>query len=283
MKILLTGASGRIGKSVAEQLHNSTTAEMLCLASPRSPAADGLVPMDLSDSEAVEKCFREFRPDRVVHLASIALGQSGGGARHGLETDSFIVQTLARLSDRYNAQRIVYASSSAVYGDRYRQPVREDGELDPQNDYARSKIRAEESLRGETLQSASLESVVLRIFNVYGRRFPDSLVVKLANSSPAEPVPIAGLDSFVRDYVHIDDVVDAIRRALSADVDRHSVFNIGSGTPVTNRHLIEYLSRFRPVHYSIVGDRSSYSCSDISAAEDRLSFRPIRSASSLLP
>jgi nucleoside-diphosphate-sugar epimerase len=144
--------------------------------------------------------------------------------------------------------------------------------VDPNSSYAIGKLRAEAILRDRPALN-SPQSVSLRIFNVFGEDSSDSLVSKLLRSTVDHPVSLRGLDSFVRDYIHLDDVAAAIVASLTSALPvRDSIFNIGSGVATTNRELIETLSEHATIHYRLADGRPSFSCADVRLARDFLGF-----------
>jgi UDP-glucose 4-epimerase len=161
-----------------------------------------------------------------------------------------------------------------VYGDGYRTPAAESAPLDPRSAYAQSKVEAEAILAAAT----GVESVLLRCFNVFGERFDESLVARLQHSSPDAPVTLYGTDDFVRDYIHVAEVMRGLVAAFRVPLPAPSrVFNIGSGRPLSNRELVERLQRRSPVHYVVRSGARSYSCADPSRARAELGLAAGRS------
>ena len=145
--------------------------------------------------------------------------------------------------------RIVLASTVALYGDAGTTPFSESAPLVGQSAYARTKRGAEEAL-----ESGALESVALRIANLWGPGFDDSLVAKLRAATADAPASVRGPAVFVRDYVHVDDVVAAVLAAATVALPQpHLVVNVGSGVATSTAHLIALLERHGPVH-AVVGE-----------------------------
>ncbi|MEQ1734873.1 MAG: NAD-dependent epimerase/dehydratase family protein [Rhodoglobus sp.] len=226
--------------------------------------------VDLCDLSAVDALVAEFAPDAVVHLASIV--PSSVRASSGFAENVAMMSALARACERNGVGRVVFASSSAVYGDANNFAVTEEQALDVRSDYAQSKVDSE-----EVLARANVESVALRIFNVFGPGFDDSLVHRLLNSEASDPVRVRDLDRFVRDYVHVDDVVEAALLALHVSLPTPNVtVNVGTGVATSNRELIRQLSRERELHFVEVGGDPSVSFAETSFAMRVLSFRASR-------
>ena len=166
--------------------------------------------------------------------------------------------------------RIVLASTAAIYGDALTGPVSEQTAPALRSPYAASKLAAEQAL-----QNCSCETVSLRLFNVFGPGLDDSLVARLERSTVDEPARLRTLDDFVRDYVHSDDVARAVEAAIVRPLpERHTVLNVGSGVPTSNRAVLEAVSARQPVHWQLVAGPPSYSVADMSLAGSVLGFVP---------
>jgi UDP-glucose 4-epimerase len=141
-------------------------------------------------------------------------------------------------------KRVVLVSSGAVYGDRAEQPLREDMPPDPRSPYAVSKLSAEFYVR--TIGALwGIETVALRVFNAFGpgqslpAAHPPVIPHFLRQASRGGTIVIHGRGDQTRDFVYVDDVVEAMVAAATApDVDRR-VVNIGSGTEISIRNLAQ--------------------------------------------
>jgi len=275
MKILVTGSAGRLGAQLRRRFEAAHEHDVLYLRNPKRNTPRGRDDVDVTDSTALSYAIEQFSPRVIVHLASIAGAACEDDVARAYAVNVDAVSTIAEAAKRNGVARILFASTSAVYGDQYDRPVREDDELHPESTYARTKRDAEIILAAAANES-SLETVSLRIFNVYGPGFDESLIAKLRASTPETPIRLRDLDSFVRDYSHVDSVVDAIESALEVELpNRASTFNIGSGTPTSNRDLVELLGGAGAVHFEVSPGGYSYSCADISAASQTLGFAPV--------
>ncbi|GAB3604676.1 SDR family oxidoreductase [Conyzicola nivalis] len=275
MKILVTGSAGRLGVQLQRRFTSEPEHDVLYLRNPKKDTPRGPGDVDVTDSLALTNAIQQFGPHAIVHLASIAGAACEEDVARAYAVNVDAVGTIAEAAKRHGVGRILFASTSAVYGDQYDRPVREDDELHPGSTYAKTKFEAEQIL-ASAAEASSLETISLRIFNVYGPGFDGSLISKLRASTPESPVHLRDLDAFVRDYSHVDAVVDAINAALNAELQsRAAVFNIGSGTPTSNRDLIELLGGSGAVHFEVAPGGYSYSCADISAATRVLGFAPI--------
>ncbi|MEO5920110.1 MAG: NAD(P)-dependent oxidoreductase [Pseudolysinimonas sp.] len=274
MKILVTGSTGRIGtplrRRLAEGPHEAT---YLARGGPAGPD-DGTLRVDITDRMALIEVVAQAAPDVIVHLASLT------GKHCDLDPESAERINVVGTSNVVEAagvagvRRIVFASTSAVYGDGYAGPADETQPVAPRTRYAHTKFEAEQVLADAMTRDASIETLSLRIFNVFGPAFDDSLVNRLLESSPDDPVVLLGLDQFVRDYSHVDSIVEGFHTALGAPLRGHSTINLGSGSPISNRRLLEVLAGRGALSYSVVDGARSYSCADIGVARAILGFTP---------
>ncbi|MDO7881120.1 NAD-dependent epimerase/dehydratase family protein [Salinibacterium soli] len=261
-RLLLTGASGRLGSHVVPELQ-SRDFELIAPGLAGMPAR-----VDLASPGGSRAAVLASQPEIVVHLAGAVPGR---GRR--FEENESVTAELAAAAAEAGARLLVFISSAAVYGDRRTWPLVESEALEPSSDYGRSKAAAERALA-----SSGVPAVVLRVFNVYGTGFDDSLVNRLVASTPDRPVELRGLGGFVRDYVSAADVARAVASAaLVEPQDGFVAMNIGSGVPRSNRELLDELSQYCEVHWTDVGGPTTTSVADIGRAQRMIAFAPTAS------
>ena len=129
--------------------------------------------------------------------------------------------------------RVVYASSSSVYGTAESYPLREDGRLTPVSPYGVSKLACE-SLASAYGHSAGLDAVGLRYFSVYGpRQRPDMAFAKAFESlTHRRPYHLLGDGSQSRDFTYVGDIVEATLRAMEHGTSGRA-YNVGGGSEVS--------------------------------------------------
>ena len=294
-RVLVTGAAGFIGSTLVDRLLGEGR-EVVGLDSfdPFYPAEEKranlaaalasdrfrLIEGDIRDAAAVDAVFRE-RPEGVVHLAALA------GVRPSLErpaeyADVNVTGTAVVLSAavRNGAPRVVFASSSSVYGERERGPFRETDPVErPVSPYAATKRAAE--LIAHTFHHAhGLPVVCARIFTAFGpRQRPDLAVRKFAERMlGGEPVPIYGDGSSLRDFTFVDDLVEGLVRGLDSDLG-FEILNFGAGRTVSVLEVVKTLERELSVTAEIdwqppqTGDVPR-TWADIGAARRALGYAP---------
>lgn len=258
--ILITGGAGFIGSHLAQRLfregkHLAIVDNLddyypaeLKRANLEEVKASGefqFFPADIRDGDKLREVFATFKPDAVIHLAARP-GVRLSFAQPEAYTSINVVGTtqVFEISRQSGVRRIVFASSSSVYGQSGRAPFREDATIShPLSIYAATKV-AGEALAFTYSHAYALSVVCLRLFTAYGpRQRPDLAIRKFAGMiQEGKEIPIFGDGSLERDYTYIDDLVDGILRALDA-TGNFDIFNIGNSHPVRVDEMVNTLGR----------------------------------------
>jgi len=259
-KILVTGGAGFIGSHLAERLLASGDAVVVLdsFDSYYDPSikrrnisralADGgeryaLVEGDIRDNRILDGLFSAHRIDVVVHLAARA------GVRPSIEhpvlyQDVNVTGTsnVLEACRRNGVNRLIFGSSSSVYGNTDRSPFSEDARIDrPVSPYAATKAANE--LQCYTYHHLfDMNIFCLRFFTVYGpRQRPEMAIHKFARLIlEGTPLPRFGDGRTERDYTYIDDILDGITRAIDR-VRGYGIYNLGESRRVPLTRLIEIL------------------------------------------
>jgi UDP-glucuronate 4-epimerase len=262
-RVLVTGGAGFIGSHVAEALlmqgYQLSIIDNLDNFYEPSRKQDNLVQvrrigdfdyyeLDICDPDLVRAAVRKARPDAIIHLAARA------GVRPSIEQPGLYERVnvagtvnLLELARELHVDRVIFGSSSSVYGAINRVPFSEDDAvLRPISPYAATKLAAE--LMSYTYASLyGINTVCLRFFTVYGpRQRPDLAIHKFtALMEAGKPIPVYGDGSMGRDYTYVDDIVAGVLSSLEYQFPRagvpFDVFNLGNSHPVKLTELIEYL------------------------------------------
>lgn len=253
MRALVTGGAGFIGSHLTEALLDAGEQVRVvdCLTdyyavSQKEANLDRLAPRAGVEIVRADLREAELHPlldgvDVVYHLA----GQPGVRLSwaEGFEAyDSCNILATQRLLEACRerpVQRVVFASSSSVYGEAPRYPTTEDDLPRPRSPYGVTKLAAEHLC---TLYAATwgLPTVSLRYFTVYGpAQRPDMSFHRLCEAALGRGVfPLLGDGSQVRSFTYVDDVVEANRRAATADVEPGTVLNVAGGSSVALSEVI---------------------------------------------
>lgn len=287
MRVLITGGAGFLGAALANRLvaagHEVRVLDDLSNGdqtrlSPRVSFTRG----DVSDVPRLWTLLQGV--ECVYHLAArVHVPESLQYPReYNTVNVGGTVCVLEAMRDA-GVRRVVLASSGAVYGEQAEQPVREDMPPNPQSPYAVSKLAAEYYVRTIGLLWG-IEAVCLRIFNAYGpgqplrASFPPVIPSFLQRILSGGSVIIHGDGSSTRDFVYIDDVVDALVTAGNAsNVDRR-VINVGSGVETSVRDLLRLVERVTGREAQTLNSRTpsgaSRLCADLTLAREVLGYAP---------
>lgn len=260
MNILVTGGAGFIGSNLCEKLvdagHN-----VICLdnfnnfydpeikrdniksliASERFQLFEG----DIRENNNFEKIFQSSSIDIVIHLAAMA------GVRQSINNpmlyyDVNVNGTIVLLEamKKYNLKKLIFASSSSVYGDNTKVPFSEEDIVDfPISPYASSK-KAGELICHTYHHLYKFDVFCLRFFTVYGpRQRPDLAIHKFTNLILKNlPIEIYGDGNTERDYTYIDDTVNGILNAIDK-VKGYEIINLGESRSIKLIYLIDTLEK----------------------------------------
>jgi len=231
-KVLVTGGAGFIGKHLCSYLHrlgyNVTSLDITQpIGNWNCIEADIRDEIDLTGIES------------VVHLAAkISVQES---LLKPEETNSVNIEgteSILRQSEEAGVKRFIFASSAAVYGDQGAKPINEKSPLSPLSPYAESKIAGEELCKSSQLQTCSM-----RFFNVYGSNQPIqggyAAVIPAFKKAIDEGrnVVVYGDGNQVRDFIHVNDLVDLIEQSLRMENLPESV-NIATGESTSILELV---------------------------------------------
>ncbi len=251
MRVLVTGAAGFIGSHLVDRLvsegHRVTglddlsTGSLKNLAEVRRHKGFGFHRFDITSSDLYEVVGRD-RPDLVLHLAAqMDVRKSVADPLHDTRTNVLGTVNVLEACVRAGVPRVVFASSGGtVYGDPSVLPVTERAGLRPGSPYGAAKVSGETYVQAYE-QLHGLAGVSLRLGNVYGpRQDPHGeagVVAIFARAlTQGTTARVFGDGTSSRDYVHVDDVVDAFVCCLDGRADGRRL-NIGSGVSTTVREL----------------------------------------------
>ena len=291
MRVLVTGGAGFIGSHIAEALvasgatvrvfDNLSTGKRENLAHLRGRLQ--LLVGDLRDTKDVRRAVRGM--EVVVHqgaLPSVVRSIEDPESSHAVNATGTLHVLLAAKAGR--VKRVVYASSSSVYGDTPKLPKREDMPSRPKSPYALSKLIGEEYCR-LFASLYGLSTVSLRYFNVLGpRQDPDSPYAAViprfaaAYQDGGRPV-IYGDGGQTRDFTYVANVVRANLLACRARGLRGEAVNIANGRRVSVRTLCRLVAERmgvadRPKFERPRAGDVRHSLADISAARKLIGYRP---------
>jgi UDP-glucose 4-epimerase len=293
MRALLTGAAGFIGSTLAEELvaGGADVVGLDCFTDyyPRSIKERNLAGLrGHSAFRLIESRIQDADLDRILvdrthvfHLAAQAGVRKSWGRDFGVYTTNNIeaTQVLLEACVKFTLERVVYASSSSVYGDDVPMPMREDALPKPVSPYGVTKLAAEQLCYLYHV-NYRVPTVALRYFTVYGpRQRPDMGFHKFLRATIlGEPITVYGNGEQTRDFTFVADAVRATAAAATRGVPGR-VYNIGGGSRVSVNQVLDMIGRVakrRPVVNIDPAERGDMrdTLADTSLARADLGFVP---------
>lgn len=289
MRFLITGAAGFLGSAVANRLarqgHSVRALDDLSTGDPKTLLPEiHFTRGDVNDRPKLWTLLQEV--DCVYHLAArVVVSESVLYPREYNQVNVGGTVTLMEAMRDVGVRRVVFISSGAVYGRQPEQPLREDFVTKPQSPYAVSKLAAEYYIR--TIGALwGIEAVCLRVFNAYGpgQHIPPVhapvIPSMLRQAYQHGTIVIHGDGSQTRDYVYVDDVVNAIVAASTAPDVNQAIINIGSGRETSVRELVKLVMAATGGEPEIVYNQRNdpgpdRMCADLTRAHQMLNYEPL--------
>jgi UDP-glucuronate 4-epimerase len=301
MKIFVTGAAGFIGSYVAQSLlddghqvvglDNFNDYYDVSLKESRvrgleKRAGFTMVRGDLTDFQLLTASFQQHKFDRVCHLAAQA------GVRYSIENPFAYQQSnleghlnILEACRSAEIERLVYASSSSVYGGNKKVPFCEDDPVDhPVSLYAATK-KSNELMSHTYTHLYGLQTVGLRFFTVYGPQGRPDMAYWLFTDAmlSGRPIKVFNHGKMERDFTYIDDIVAGVKASLFADgLDPYEIFNLGNNRPENLMKFIQTLADELGVEPEMemlpmqAGD-VPVTFADITKAQQKLGYQPATS------
>src|SRR5713101_4196196 len=243
MKVLVTGGAGFIGSHLAEGMlaagHQVVVIDNESTGKRENvPSGAAYIRVDVTDLRRLEAAF-EGAIDAVCHVAGqVSIIRSFTDPVADLHTNVQGTINVLQLCLKYKVPRLLYASSMTNYGQTEVLPIPETHRCEPTSYYGITKYAAEryvQTTASRTDLAFGFHATSFRMYNVYGPRqaldnpYQGVFGIFLGNLLRGEPLTIFGDGEQSRDFIYIDDVVEAWRRALTAPCTYGLVFNLGSG------------------------------------------------------
>ena len=289
-RILVTGGSGFIGSWIAETLCPTNKVSVFdCFSTGKRKNLAYLkkdVKITEGDVREAGKVSHSVKGKDIVFHQAANVRIPLSVKDPPMDADININGTLNVLEAcrKHDVGRLVFASSSAIYGDPVRLPVSEDHPKNPKSPYAVSKLAGEEYVLNYH-RLYGLETVALRYFNVYGPRqdpsSPYSGVISIFSKrvSEGKGITVYGDGKQTRDFVNVRDVVSANILAAEAKKAPGHAINVGTGESVSLNRLVGIIEKISGKKSSIVHESEREgdvrdSCADITLLRKVLGFKP---------
>lgn len=250
---LVTGAGGFIGSCLAKELLKKSSNKVITIDNFKTgfkeniPKGVHLIEGDCSSYEVINK-LNKYSIDCIFHIA----GQSSGEISfedpvYDLETNTKSTLLLLEYAKKNNCKKFIYASTMSVYGSNLNEVVNESDILVPKSFYAIGKIASENYMRINS--SSNLKCYALRLFNVYGpgqnmlNQKQGMVSIFLSQAHQNKHVHVKGSKDRFRDFIYIDDVVDAFLAVYKSTItSNYEVYNVSNNCKT---HIFELISKIK--------------------------------------
>src|SRR5690348_8001735 len=250
MTVLVTGGGGFIGSNLVRALiaRGDDVRVLDNFSTGNRTNLDGLdVEIIEGELRSYERVHNAVRGTDVVHHLG-ALGSVPRSVQDPLTTNAVNIDgtlnVLLAARDE-GIRRVVFASSSSVYGSTVALPAHEASPVDPISPYGVAKLAAERYCVSFSRVYESFETVVLRYFNVFGERqspysqYAAVIPLFVTRIAAGEPIDVHGDGEQSRDFTHVTNVVDATIRAGHADGASGEIFNVAAGAPASVNEIAD--------------------------------------------
>jgi UDP-glucose 4-epimerase len=289
-QILVTGGNGFIGSHIIDFLINNGHLDVISLdnlsgsnygnnlnKNPKCTYVYG----DLGNLAFLDKFFSDNHINYIFHIgANGNVPYSNDFPTVDFNSNAAGTFNIFNLSLKYNVNKIVFASTAAVYGVPENVPVLETNPLNPISNYGLTKLYGEK-LAVAYYKTYGLNCNVIRIFNTYGPRQPRYVLydfIKKLNDNKTK-LEVFGDGEQIRDYAYVSDTVQAFYDVMLSEKNGE-VYNISGGNPISIKKLIEIISEILEIDPAITYTGKSWPGDikilngDISKISKEIGFKP---------
>jgi len=248
MNLVVTGGAGFVGNHLVKYLvkkgHNVIVIDNLHKGKKENleDVFDKIkfFEIDIRDYAQLKNCLKDA--DGVFHEAALtAVPESFLMPQEYYDVNVYGTENILKLAKEIGF-KLVYASSSSVYGDTTKIPIKENFERNPINPYGQTKLEAE--FLAEKYSKFGVKVIGLRYFNIFGigqtGSYAGVITKFMKNLNKKKPLIINGDGTQVRDFVYVEDVAKANLVAMESKID-NGFFNIGTGIVTSIKQLAQIM------------------------------------------
>ena len=243
-KILVTGATGFIGKNLVESLKEKFEIYALILDEKEKnviPQIDYILWKTFFDRENEIKTLdgkKLGKIDTVIHLASYGVNPKDNDIDKMIESNINLTKDLISNLERVSCKNIIFTGSGFEYGDKGKVKLKEDMELNPFSLYGATKVSA--FLIGKKLcESLGINYINLRLFNIFGEyEGSNRLIPQIINNYLEGKELNFTAGNQVRDYLYIKDIIEVYEMILEKNIYNNETYNVCSSEEVTIKEFI---------------------------------------------
>ena len=245
-RIVITGGTGYVGNLLTKKLREAE-AELYVfdIIPPRERIQEVTYNnVNLLEYDLLNKLIKQIKPQKVFHLAaSLNRTRDYNAIDEILDANLKGTNNLLRSLKDINYTSFIYTSTSEVYGNQAITPFTEDMTLQPASPYSLSKAAAELSIQAFS-KIYDKPFTILRLFNIYGPNLPESFfILQLISALRKNEDFDMTKGEQKRDFVFIDDIIDALIVTATDKNANNQIFNVCSGETISLRELALYIKR----------------------------------------
>ena len=249
LKILVTGGAGFIGRYLVDFLQNQH--EITIYDNLSNSTKESIIPLIEKGVYFVQGDILEYNNlvkscvgfDLVIHLAAKSdVAESVINPEITNEVNVIGTENILKCCAENKIKKLIFASSAAVYGD-CNLVISETTNKNPMSPYGKSKLLAEQEIENFS-KDYDLDAISLRLFNVYGSEDNQLGVISkfIKNISNGKPIVINGDGKQTRDFVSINDVIEAFECAIQKiDGKKGDAYNVASGNSISIKELVKII------------------------------------------
>ncbi len=289
MRVLVTGGAGFIGSHIVdahiERGDTVSIVDNLCGGSPANVNPEArLYDVDLNDAHALAKAFADAKPEVVSHhAAQVSVRNSMSDPTHDAQVNIIGSLNVLQACVQQGVERLIFASTCAVYGKPERLPMDETHALRPESVYGASKLSVETFIRLYA-DAYGLKHKIFRYGNVFGPRQNPAgeagvVAIFTGQMCRGEQPAIFGDGSKTRDYIYISDIVAANIAALNTAGDNQT-YNLARGVGVSDFEIFDAVraavgAAMQPKYAPVRPGEAQAVSLDASKARQTLHWQPV--------
>ncbi|MCK5812263.1 MAG: NAD(P)-dependent oxidoreductase [Clostridiales bacterium] len=242
IKIVITGANGYIGQNIIAKLkkNNEYSIHAIDLKYDKKTKIEGVYyhEGDLLNEEITLKLTKNCHA--IIHLASVMKNEDSN-------ENVIMTKNLLNACKKNNINKFVFSSTFQCYGKNASLNCNETHLLAPISLYAKSKVTCETLIKDYTVNN-KMDATVLRYFNVYGSGCLNGILGLLSRQAEGKIIMLQNDGNDIRDFVYIDDVVNATCLALRKEnITRFSIYNIGSNQGIKISEVVKIIAAYNHI------------------------------------
>lgn len=251
MTVAITGVNGFIGKNLTAQLQGKGY-QIFGLGQQEKPDTNLslYIKGSVLENDKIEQLLKDA--DCVVHLAAITSNKEiMSNPRKAEEINLQGTKNILEVFRKSKAKKLIFPSTGKVYGEIKYLPIDENHPTIPKNILGKSKLKAEKLM--ESYKNFDKQIFIFRIFNVYGPGNQNYLIPTILNqiSGKENEITLGDINA-KRDYLYVDDLVDAFMLAIEKGAKEDlSIYNICSGVSSSAREIVNLISKIKNVRISV--------------------------------